>query len=100
MGQLILQNAAGPLIELAILVVTGVVLLDRVKNLTRELNSRVAALERWRDEHISSSRPHAVCVIEEKRKLDEHERLERIERKIDRLKERIDTLTEKIHERN
>ena len=45
MGQLILQNAAGPLIELAILVVTGVVLLDRVKNLTRELNSRVGALE-------------------------------------------------------
>jgi len=71
-----------------------------VKNLTRDLNSRVSALERWRDEHISSSRPHAVCVIEEKRKLDEHERLERIERKIDRLEERIDALTERIHERN
>ena len=100
MGQLILQNAAGPLIELAILIVTGVVLLDRVKNLTRDLNSRVGTLERWRDEHISSSRPHAVCVIEEKRKLDEHERLERIERKIDRLDECIDALTERIHERN
>ena len=100
MGQLILQNAAGPLIEIAILVVTGVVLLDRVKNLTSDLNTRVGALERWRDEHISSSRPHAVCVIEEKRKLDEHERLERIERKIDRLEERIDALTERFHERN
>ena len=100
MGQLILQNAAGPLIELAILVVTGVVLLDRIKNLTRDLNSRVGALERWRDEHISSTQPHAVCVIEDRRKLDEHERLERIERKIDRLEERIDALTEKIHDRD
>ena len=99
MGQSILQNAASPLIQVVILVVTGIVLLDRVKNLTRELNTRVSALERWRDEHISSSLPHAVCVIEEKRKLDEHERLERIERKIDRLEERIDALTERIHDR-
>lgn len=100
MGQVILENAAGALIEIVILVVTGVVLLDRVKNLTRELNARVGALEHWRDEHISSSTPHAVCILEERRKIDEHERLERIERKIDRLEERIDALTEKIHDRD
>jgi hypothetical protein len=100
MSQVILENAAGALIEIVILVVTGVVLLDRVKNLTRDLNARVGALERWRDEHISSSQPHAVCVLEDRRKIDEHERLERIERKIDRLEERIDALTEKIHERD
>ncbi len=39
-------------------------------------------------------------MIEEKRKLDEHEGLKRIERKIDRLEERIDALSERIHERN
>ncbi len=100
MGKLILEGAAGALIEITILVVTGVVLLDRVKNLTRDLNTRVGALEFWRDEHISSTQPHAVCVIEDRRKLDEHERLERIERKIDRLESRIDALTERFHERN
>ncbi len=100
MGKLILEGAAGALIQVAILVVTGVVLLDRVKNLTRDLNTRVGELEHWRDEHISSTQPHAVCVIEDRRKLDEHERLERIERKIDRLESRIDALTERFHERN
>ncbi len=100
MGKLILEGAAGALIEIAILVVTGIVLLDRVKNLTGELKNRVGALEEWRDGHITSSQPHAVCVLEDRRKLDEHERLERIERKIDRLEERIDALTERIHERN
>jgi hypothetical protein len=97
---MILEGAAGALIEVAILVVTGVVILDRVKNLTRDLNTRVGALELWRDEHISSTQPHAVCVIEDRRKLDEHERLERIERKIDHLEARIDALTERFHERN
>ena len=76
-----------PLSSVMILVVTGVVLLDRVKNLTRDLNARVGALEHWRDEHISSTQPHAVCILEDRRKLDEHERLERIERKIDRLED-------------
>jgi hypothetical protein len=100
MEKLILENAPGVLFEIVILAVTGILLIDRIKNLTRDLNARVSALERWRDEHISSSQPHTVCVLEEKRKLDEHERLERIERKIDRLEERIDALTERIHERN
>jgi hypothetical protein len=99
-GKLILEGAAGALIEIVILVVTGVVLLDRVKNLTRDLKARVDALEDWRDGHISSTQPHAVCILEDRRKIDEHERLERIERKIDRLEERINALTEKIHERN
>ena len=45
MGKLILESAAGALIEIAILVVTGIVLLDRVKNLTGELKTRVDALE-------------------------------------------------------
>jgi hypothetical protein len=44
----------------------------------------MAALEQWRDEHISSIQPHTVCILEDRRK-------------IDRLEERIDTLTEKIH---
>ena len=72
-------------------------LLDRVKNMTRELNARVAALEQWRDAHISIIQPHTVCILEDRRKVDEREWLERIERKIDRLEERIDTLAEKIH---
>jgi len=98
MGKLILESAAEALVELAILVVTGVVLLDRVKNLTRDLKSRVDALEEWRDGHISSTQPHAVCILEERRQFDEKERLERIERKIDRLEERIDALTGKFHD--
>jgi prefoldin subunit 5 len=100
MGNLILDNLsgfAGEAIKLLILIVTGVVLLDRVKNATRTLNTRVAALEDWRDEHISSIEPHTVCILEDRRKVDEREWLERIERKIDRLEERIDTLTEKLH---
>lgn len=100
MDQLLSNNIAaivGETVKLLILIVAGVVLLDRVKNATRELNARVAALERWRDEHISSIQPHTVCILEDRRKLDEREWLERIERKIDRLEERIDTLTEKIH---
>jgi prefoldin subunit 5 len=100
MGKLLLDNIAGiagETVKLLILIVTGVVLLDRVKNATRELNARVAALEQWRDEHISSIQPHTVCILEDRRKVDEREWLERIERKIDRLEERIDTLTEKIH---
>ena len=80
-----------------ILIVTGSVLLDRVKNATSLLNTRVDALEHWRDEHISSIEPHTVCILENRRKVDEREWLERIERKIDRLEERIDALTEKIH---
>ena len=55
MAKLLLDNIAGiagETIKLLILIVTGVVLLDRVKNATRELNARVAALEQWRDEHI------------------------------------------------
>ena len=100
MGKLLLDNIsliAGETIKFFILIVTGVVLLDRVKNAARELNTRVAALEHWRDEHISSIEPHTVCILEERRKVDEREWLERIERKIDRLEERIDALTEKIH---
>ena len=100
MGKVLLDNLAviaGETIKLLILIVTGVVLLDRVKNATRELNTRVAALEHWRDEHISSVQPHTVRILEDRRKVDERKWLERIERKIDRLEERIDTLTEKIH---
>ena len=88
MGKLLLDNIAGiagETIKLLILIVTGVVLLDRVKNATRELITRVAALEHWRDEPISSSQPHTVCVLEDRRKIDEREWLERIEQKIDRL---------------
>jgi hypothetical protein len=36
-------------------------------------------------------------LLLDRRKIDEREWLERIERKIDRLEERIDALTEKIH---
>ncbi len=100
MIKLLLDNIAGiagETIKLLILIVTGVVLLDRVKNATRDLNTRVGALEQWRDEHISSIQPHTVCILEDRRKVDEREWLERIERKIDRLEERIDTLTEKFH---
>jgi hypothetical protein len=100
MDRLLLDNLAGiagETIKLLILIVTGVVLLDRAKNATRELRIRVAALEHWRDEHISSIQPHTVCILEDRRKIDEREWLERIERKIDRLEERIDTLTEKIN---
>jgi len=100
MGKLLMDNVAaiaGEGIKLLILVVTGVVLLDRLKNATRELNTRVDTLENWRDEHTSSIQPHTVCILEDRRKIDEREWLERIERKIDRLEERIDTLTEKMH---
>ena len=100
MSKLLLDNIsliAGETIKFFILIVTGIVLLDRVKNSARQLNTRVAALEDWRDEHISSVEPHTVCIIENRRKVDEREWLERIERKIDRLEERIDALTEKIH---
>ena len=92
-----LSGIAGEAIKLLILLVTGVVFLDRVKNAVSGLNTRVAALEHWRDEHISSIEPHTVCILEDRRKVDEREWLERIERKIDRLEERIDALTEKIH---
>ena len=80
-----IAGIAGETIKLLIIIVTGVVLLDRVKNATRELNTRVAALEQWRDDHISSIQPHTVCILEDRRKVDEREWLERIERKIDRL---------------
>ncbi len=102
MEKLLLDNLAGiagAAVKLLILVVSGAVLLDRMKNMTRELNTRVAVMENWRDEHISSIQPHTVCTLEDRRKIDEREWLERIERKIDRLEERIDTLTEKIHGR-
>jgi hypothetical protein len=100
MGKLLLDSLsgfAGEAIKLLMLIITGVVLLDRVKNATSQLNTRVGALEQWRDEHISSIEPHTVCILENRRKVDEREWLERIERKIDRLEERIDALTEKIH---
>jgi hypothetical protein len=87
MIKLLLDNIsliAGETIKFFILIVTGIVLLDRVKNLTRRLNTRVDALEQWRDAHISSAEPHTVCILENRRK-------------IDRLEERIDALTEKIH---
>ena len=92
-----ITGIAGETIKLLILIVSGVVLLDRVKNTTLQLNTRVAALEHWREEHVSSIQPHTVCILEDRRKIDEREWLERIERKIDRLEERIDMLTEKIH---
>jgi hypothetical protein len=92
-----ITGIAAEAIKLLILIITGVVLLDRAKNATMQLNTRVAGLEHWRDEHISSIQPHTVCILEARRKIDEREWLERIERKIDRLEERIDTLTEKIH---
>jgi hypothetical protein len=88
---------AGEAIQFIIMIVTGIVLLDRVKNSTRELNKRVGVLEQWRDAHIASVDPHTVCILENRRKIDEREWLERIERKIDRLEERIDALTEKFH---
>ena len=100
MSKLLLGNIsliAGETIKFFILIVTGIVLLDRVKNSTSQLNTRVGGLEQWRDEHISSIEPHTVCILENLRKIDEREWLERIERKIDRLEERIDALTEKIH---
>jgi len=100
MDKLLLENIAGiagETIKLLILIVTGIVLLDRMKNATRQLNTRVAVLEHWQDEHISSIQPHTVCILEDRRKVDEREWLERIERKIDRLEERMDALTEKIH---
>ena len=65
MGKLLLDNIAGiagETIKHLILIVNGVVLLHRVKNSPRELNTRVAALEHWRDEHISSIQPHTVGV--------------------------------------
>jgi hypothetical protein len=100
MSKLLLDNIsiiAGEAFKFMILIVAGVVLLDRLKNAMGALNTRVAALDYWRDEHISSIEPHTVCVLEERRNGDEREWLERIERKIDRLEERIDALTEKIH---
>ena len=87
MGKLLLFNIsgiAGEVIKLLILIVTGVVLLDRVKNSTSQLNTRVGALDQWRDEHISSIEPHTVCILENRWK-------------VDRLEERIDALTEKLH---
>ena len=48
MGKLLLDNIsgiAGEMIKLLILIATGVVLLDRVKNSTSQLNTRVGALE-------------------------------------------------------
>jgi hypothetical protein len=100
MSRLLLDNIsliAGETIEFFILIVNGIVLLDRVKNSTNQLNTRVCAFEDWRDAHISSVEPHTVCILENRRKIDEREWLERIERKIDRLEERIDALTKKIH---
>lgn len=96
MGDLLPDNMAGIAAEVAVLIVSGVVLLDRVKNATRQLTTRMAALEQWRGEHASSIQPHTVCILEDRRKVDEREWLERIERKIDRLEERIDTLAKKI----
>lgn len=96
MGDLLPDNMAGIAAEIAILIVSGVVLLDRVKNATRQLTARMAALEQWRGEHVSSIQPHTVCILEDRRKVDEREWLERIERKIDRLEKRIDTLAEKM----
>jgi hypothetical protein len=92
-----IAGIAGEAFKLLILFVTGVVLLDRMKNATGDLKTRVAALEHWRDEHMSSIQPHTVCILEDRRKIDEREWLERIERKIDRLEERIYALTEKIN---
>jgi hypothetical protein len=57
MSKLLLDNIsliAGETIKFFILVVTGIVLLDRVKNSTRQLNTQVDTLEQWRDAHISS----------------------------------------------
>ena len=100
MSKLLFDNIsliAGEAIKFFFLIVTGIVLLDRVKNSTSQLNTRVGALDQWRDEHISSIEPHTVCILENRRKIDEREWLERIERKIDRLEKRMDALTEKIH---
>ena len=52
MGKLLLDNIsgiAGEAVKLPVLIVSGVVLLDRVKNATSQLNTRVAALDQWRD---------------------------------------------------
>jgi prefoldin subunit 5 len=100
MGNLLLDNMGtivGEAIRLLTLIVTGVVLLDRAKNAARDLKKRVDALDQWREAHLSSAQPHTVCILEDRRKGDEREWLERIERKIDRLEERIDALTAKIH---
>ena len=32
------------------------------------------SLEQWRDEHISSIEPHTVCILENRRKVDEREK--------------------------
>ena len=61
---------------------------------------RVASLEEWRDGHVSSTQPHAICALEDRRKVDEHEGLKRIERKIEKLEERIDVVTERFHGRD
>ena len=92
-----IAGIAGEAIKILILIVSGVVLLDRVKNATLDLNTRMVAMEHWRDEHLSSVQPHTVCILEDRRKVDQREWLERIERKIDRLEMRIDTLMEKFH---
>jgi hypothetical protein len=100
MHNLLLDNMGaivGEAIRILTLIVTAVVLLDRAKNAARDLKKRVDALDQWRDAHISSAQPHTVCILEDRRKEDEREWLERIERKIDRLEERIDALTAKIH---
>jgi hypothetical protein len=76
MTKLLLDNIsgiAGEAIRLLILIVTGVVLLDSVKNSTSQLNTRVGALDQWHDEHISSVKPHKVCILENRRKVDERE---------------------------
>jgi hypothetical protein len=100
MTKLLLNNIAGitrEMIKLLVLLFAGIVLLDRLKNATRDLNTRTAAMEHWRDEHISIIQPHTVCSLDEQLKFDEREWLERIEWKIDRLEKHMDTLAEKIH---
>jgi len=65
MSKLLLDNIsgiAGEAVKLLILIVTGIMLLDRVKNSTNQLNTRVGVLDQWRDEHISSIEPHTDCT--------------------------------------
>jgi hypothetical protein len=50
MSKLLLDNIsliAGETIKFFILMVTGIVLLDRVNHPTRRLNTRMGALEQW-----------------------------------------------------
>jgi hypothetical protein len=67
----------------------------------RNGNSRIAAIDRrliargvMNPSRSTGRMPHAW------RKIEEHETLGRIKRKIDRIKERIVALSEKIRERN